>query len=196
MVRGSARAGVPSSSFLHAPLVFDGPTRLGAVRRLARVASALTPGVRGRFLDWLGEVTGAGRGDDSLARDMWMTWDMLREMRAGHMSFGGHTVTHPDLSRLPREAQEAEIRGSRERLEAELGAPVPVFCYPYGHATSFNDDTRAVLRACGVEHAYTFHGGFQRLGAWDDYDLKRFSVEAFKSHDLLVATATIPQLFA
>ena len=196
MVRGSERPGLPRSCFTREPLVFDGPTRIEAVRRLGSVSSALTPGARRRLLDWLGEATGTGRGDSSVGRDLWMTWDMMREMRAGGMSFGAHTVSHPELSRLSRAEQTAEIRGSLQRLEAELGASSRVFCYPFGHEGSFNDDTRAALRECGVERAYVRHGGFQGLSGWDDYAIKRFSVETYKSRALLEATATVPQLFA
>lgn len=62
--------------------------------------------------------------------------DEMREMGRRGISFGAHTLTHPDLTRLPPDRAEAEVRGSKSALEDQLGAPVDYFCYPYGRYNS------------------------------------------------------------
>ncbi len=64
-----------------------------------------------------------------------MDWPQIRELSAGGVDFGAHTVTHPDLARLDAAAAAREIEGSKGRIEDELGRPVESFAYPYGAAT-------------------------------------------------------------
>jgi peptidoglycan/xylan/chitin deacetylase (PgdA/CDA1 family) len=61
-----------------------------------------------------------------------LTWDMIDALAGeGLVEFGSHTRTHPDLTALDPARAWAEIRGSRERLEARLGRPIEAFCYPH-----------------------------------------------------------------
>ena len=196
MIRGSKRSSLPSSAWLSGSLPLDQPTRVNAIRELGRIHLATPLAKQADFLNYLAAATGSGRCDSETARDLWMTWDMTREMRRGGMSFGGHTVNHIELSRLSRQEQAEEIRASKQRLEEELGEPMSVFSYPFGQVDSFNDDTRSALHECGMKFAYTYYGGYQRQGHWDMYNLKRVAIETFKSLDMVEAMVTIPQVFA
>ena len=61
------------------------------------------------------------------------TWNQLREMAAGGITMGAHTVTHPILSRLgTKEETDQEILDSKACLERELGDEVSLFAYPNG----------------------------------------------------------------
>jgi peptidoglycan/xylan/chitin deacetylase (PgdA/CDA1 family) len=177
MVRRSERRSVALPAYMPAPISFDEPDRAGAVRALLWTYYRLPTAGTGQFLDALGEATGSGRYGARSVERVWMTWDMLREMRAGGMTIGGHTVNHPILSRMPREEQWKEISGCGRRLEEELGDPMRIFSYPAGQRDSFNSDTRECLREAGVQTAFTYSGGFRRLSQWDDYDVPRSAVE-------------------
>ena len=61
-----------------------------------------------------------------------LSWSEIREMHAAGIGIGAHTLTHPDLTRLPRDRVEAELRDSKAAIEDALGAPVECFAYPYG----------------------------------------------------------------
>ncbi len=62
-----------------------------------------------------------------------LSWSEIREMHAsGSIRFGAHTMTHPDLTRLPTERVEAEVRDSKSIIEDAVGASVVCFAYPYG----------------------------------------------------------------
>jgi peptidoglycan/xylan/chitin deacetylase (PgdA/CDA1 family) len=61
-----------------------------------------------------------------------LRWDEIRELAAAGWEIGSHTRTHPRLTQLGDEELAEELRGSRERCEAELDRPVPTLAYPYG----------------------------------------------------------------
>jgi peptidoglycan/xylan/chitin deacetylase (PgdA/CDA1 family) len=121
-----------------------------------------------------------------------MTWDMLREMHAGKMTIGGHTMNHTILARLPREQQATEIRGCGLRIAEELGVTMRSFAYPVGGRDAFNADTRACLREAGVETAYSYYGGFRRFGDWDNYDVRRIEVAQSTTFKELRARTMFP----
>jgi peptidoglycan/xylan/chitin deacetylase (PgdA/CDA1 family) len=173
-----------------------GPEEDATIAALVADYKALPAGKSERLLDFVAEATGAGRCDGASAAQLWMTWDMVREMRSSGMSFGGHTVSHPILARLSPERQGQEIAGCGARLERELGEPMRWFAYPVGARDTFTSDTRRLLRDAGVELAFSFYGGFARFAHWDPLDVPRIHVGAGHDPALMRATVTLPGLFA
>ena len=55
-----------------------------------------------------------------------MTWEQLREMQASGMEIGSHGVSHRMLAKVSADDIRAEIFGSKESLERELGKPAKV----------------------------------------------------------------------
>ncbi len=79
-----------------------------------------------------------------------MDWSQADEMRKGGMSFGAHTVTHPDLAVAGRSKVQEELRGSREALQQRLGEKVDMFAYPFGRqGWHFTKETIDVVREVG-----------------------------------------------
>ena len=72
-----------------------------------------------------------------------LSWGEIWEMRRGGIEFGAHTLTHPDLTRVPFDQVEAEVHDSKVILEDTLGAPVASFAYPYGR---YDDRSRELAR--------------------------------------------------
>jgi len=72
---------------------------------------------------------------DSVEEARLLSWQQVRDLAREGVEFGAHTVTHPDLSQLPREAIEREILTSERELETQIGHPVRFFSYPYGRYT-------------------------------------------------------------
>ncbi len=81
----------------------------------------------------------------------------LKEMAAAGMEIGGHTKTHPRLSRLDLLAMEHEILGSKRELEDLLGKRVSSFAYPFG---DFNKAVVNAVRKAGYEIACTARPGW------------------------------------
>ncbi len=197
MVRSSRRQGLAGPA-KHLPhnVSFDEPHREHAVRRLLRACYALDAQTRTEFINELAEATGSGRASHQLSEETWITWDMLREMRAAGMSIGAHTVSHPVLARLTYEEQLFELTESRLRLEAELGELVTAFSYPVGRRDSFNADTRSALLAAGYDWAFSFYGGYAKSSQVDRFDIPRAAIESSFSLTQVRSLTALPQLFA
>jgi peptidoglycan/xylan/chitin deacetylase (PgdA/CDA1 family) len=195
MARTSQKAEIDLRPWLPAPVSFDEPDRERAVRALLVGYKALPAAATDDYLGALGEAAGTGRCDPSAAAGMWMTWDMIREMRAAGMSVGGHTVNHPVLAQMPRAAQLEEIVGCGRRLEAELREPMRSFSYPVGYPAAFNADTRDCLREAGVRFAFSYYGGVRSFDEWDDYDIRRLAVESYTTRDWFKAMVALPHVF-
>lgn len=82
-----------------------------------------------------------------------VTWDHLREMQGEGLDVGGHTHTHPVLSRVPLGELSGEIDHCRERLDAELGWRPRPFCYPNGRPCDFNPSVRDRVERAGFTGA-------------------------------------------
>jgi len=72
-----------------------------------------------------------------------LSWRQIIEMSRAGISFGAHTLTHPDLRRLAPERMEAEICESKEIIEDVLQRPVTSFAYPFG---LFDARSREIVR--------------------------------------------------
>ncbi len=93
--------------------------------------------------------------------------ESLRVLQRAGVEIGGHTVTHPDLTKLAPNEARRELRDSRRMLEEMLEAPVEVAAYPYGLA---DEATRAACAAAGYRAAVQITG----QGSWDEpYALPR-----------------------
>ena len=152
-----------------------------AIRTLSKLFKANTIPVRDHLREQIRQAAGGGETTSFM-----LTWDELREMHALGMTIGAHTVTHPNLPNAGLESAEAEISGSRQRLERELDAPVTMFSYPNGGAERYM--TPAVARlvaAAGFAAATTSWNGFAGPGS-DLYALERVQV-AERLEDLAFA---------
>ena len=78
-----------------------------------------------------GTTKASGRLPGLEGRSM-LSWQEIREMQGSGITFGAHTLTHPDLTRLTMERIESEICDSKTVIEDALSAPVTCFAYPYG----------------------------------------------------------------
>lgn len=196
MVRTSDRSGISGNEWMHEDVPFDEPGRNEAVQRLLRTYKQLAGSQTEAYLQFLADATGSGRAPAALADEIWMTWDMVRDMRRDGMSIGGHTLTHPVLAKLDAQAQEHEIARCKQRIETELGEPITAFSYPVGSPDAFNDDTRAALREHGFRWAFSYFGGYSAGRPADPLDVLRSAVEHRDHRAKFATVAALPQFFA
>lgn len=196
MVGTSSQRKVLIENWFPEPLIIDELRREHTVRALLQAYKTLPGNATTAYLDHLGDALGTGRPDSRHAVNLWMTWDMVREMKNAGMWIGGHTVNHPILARLNRDRQEDEIVTCIDRIRAELSGRVTCFSYPVGGTDSFNDDTRSCLNQCGIDYAFSYYGGYRTFDDWDPYDIRRIPVEIDTSLNLFRTTMTFPQFLA
>lgn len=104
-----------------------------------------------------------------------MSERQVRELVALGMEVGGHSVTHPILTKVPRDKAWAEIEGCKRRLEEVLDSPVGSFAYPNGRP---GEDYRAehvgMVREAGYRVAVTTSWGAARRD-WDVLQIPRIA---------------------
>jgi peptidoglycan/xylan/chitin deacetylase (PgdA/CDA1 family) len=122
---------------------------------------------RRRFLDQIRGQLGLSETwatrfiQDSTLASRFLTLDRvgLRQLIAGGMTIGAHSLSHPILARAPEELAWREISESRSVLEHALGQTVWAFGYPFGNAaTVTRRDVRLAERA-GFRCAFMNTGG-------------------------------------
>lgn len=103
---------------------------------------------RSELLRQLAEATDVPVSWTDLPWKACMDWDLVRRLAARDADFGGHTCSHPILSRMPQHEAAEEIAGCFDKLASELGRPPLAFAYPNGSARDFGPgDERAVTQA-------------------------------------------------
>jgi peptidoglycan/xylan/chitin deacetylase (PgdA/CDA1 family) len=96
----------------------------------------------------------------SLAREILMTWDEIRDVAKDPLvTFGAHTNDHYALAKLSEAQARAEIVESIATIENELGRPCRHFSFPYGDATAAGERDFRLAEEAGVSTAVTTRKG-------------------------------------
>jgi len=110
-----------------------------------------------------------------LARDLFLSWDEVREMSHNGIDFGAHTVNHPTLIGMPLGQAHSEIARSQRRIAEVVGRPVDTFAYPDGRRANITAGIKAILRELGFVCAvYGNPDALVRPGT-DPYEMGRLS---------------------
>jgi peptidoglycan/xylan/chitin deacetylase (PgdA/CDA1 family) len=112
-----------------------------------------------------------------------MSWDEVRGLADAGWEIGSHTRSHPRLTTLGEKALEEELRGSRDRLEQELGFACRSLAYPYGdfdarvaRAAAAAAYSRAVTLPAGVHRPQAL--AWPRVGVWHEDGPRAFRLKA------------------
>jgi peptidoglycan/xylan/chitin deacetylase (PgdA/CDA1 family) len=132
---------------------------------------------------YIGSTTMRFNGRDCL------TWNEIRELRKFGISFGSHTVTHPQLTSLTVSAVTCEIVNSKTAIEDELGEPVESFAYPFAFPDQNGDfvrQLRSILARSGYEVGVSTRIGTARPDE-DCFFLRRLPVNSLDDIPLFSA---------
>lgn len=102
-----------------------------------------------------------------------MDWDDVRRLRDLGWTIGSHTNTHVDLQTLQGNALRAEICGSKETIEKNIGQKVRHFAYPKG---LYTDEAVEECRIAGYATAATTNVGYIKSGI-DSMKIPRICVD-------------------
>jgi peptidoglycan/xylan/chitin deacetylase (PgdA/CDA1 family)/CelD/BcsL family acetyltransferase involved in cellulose biosynthesis len=105
-------------------------------------------------------------------QDQMLTWDQVRRMREHAIEFGGHTVTHPFMSKLSPERARWEVAECKRRIEAEVQAPARHFAYPSGRHEDVGPSSKEIVRMAGYEAAVSTEWGLN-YAPTDRFELRR-----------------------
>ena len=125
--------------------------------------------------------------DEEVDRYRLLTWDQVREMEStGLVSFGGHTRTHPILTRVDIDTARREVADCAADLKRELGPAARHFAYPNGTRADFNKQIQSIVREAGFASAVTIVRGTNGPGD-DVFALRRIAVDGTLSVGELAA---------
>ena len=107
----------------------------------------------------------------------YLTWEQVKEMHDGGITFGSHTLSHVSLSKISNEEAEFQLLKSKEAIEWRLKKPVKYFAHPGGF---YKQATSELLKQTGYRAAFTVNLGRVNKDS-DVYALKRIPIFATKN---------------
>lgn len=108
-----------------------------------------------------------------------MNLEMIKEMEKYGIEFGGHTKTHPRLSKIPLEEAANEILESKATLEKKLNHELISFAYPYG---DLNEKVKQIVAHAGYHFAVATDSG-DICFSKDLYQIRRIGI--FSTNNML-----------
>jgi peptidoglycan/xylan/chitin deacetylase (PgdA/CDA1 family) len=191
-----AARGVPAVCFVIADLIgTDAPFWWEEVEHLARhggttrLVPPVPPGILVHTIKLLPErdrrrALQELRGTATLPapRRPQLTAAELRELEAGGITVGNHTLTHPCLDRCDAEQARTEVLRAHELLTDMLGRPPTSFAYPNG-----NVDERAhqAITEAGYGSAFVYNHRLAAPGSCHPLRIDRLVVSSRTSADRL-----------
>ncbi len=141
------------------------------LRALGWSATVFLPsGKMGGLEDWRGANTHPPR---SL-----MTWDQVSALAEQGFEFGGHSVTHRDLTTLTSAELDAELSESRDEITRRLGRAPIAFAPPYGASNP------GVRRRIASYYGHSVGTRLARSTMGDDpFDIPRIEMYYFRDLD-------------
>ena len=118
-----------------------------------RFLKGVADNLKERLLDEL--VLALGNPEPPDVGRQFMNWDEIRRT-LDLTTYGGHTHTHPIVSKVDCIRLEHEIRTCRERITAETGIAPTLFAYPNGDSTP---EAKRLLADHGFEVAFSTEEG-------------------------------------
>ena len=88
---------------------------------------------------------------DSAATEVVSGDNLIRSLRSPLVTIGSHSVSHPRLSRIPRDLALAEVASSRPMLSALTGHDVRLMAFPFGN---YDQEVVAMCRGAGYDFVY------------------------------------------
>ena len=101
-----------------------------------------------------------------------LSWERVRALAAAGVTFGSHTASHADATRLDDAALLDDLRRSRDLIEAATGKPVWTLSYPFGR---YNPRVLRIAREAGFEAAFSLYPR-GRNASLDRFALRRDAV--------------------
>ncbi len=123
-----------------------------------------------------GKIGGAEdwRGANEKPRPL-LTWEQVKKLSDEGIAFGGHSVTHADLTSLSQGDLRREIRSCKDDIAQHTGKTPASFAPPYGHANAHVREE--------IAKAYDISVGtrLQRAGAGSDlFEVPRIEMYYFR----------------
>lgn len=150
---------------------YEAPLEESTVRKITRILNRFSAEERDHILDELTSEIDVDV-DRHNNRRLMLSWEEIREMSNNGISFGGHTLTHPPLTRISKGQAEKEIRLCKTIIQEQTKKPVKTFAYPVG---DFDTHIAEMVRDAGYSIAVSTVDGYSDLKT-NRYRLRRNTI--------------------
>ena len=101
-----------------------------------------------------------------------LDWAAVREMSGRGVTFGSHTASHADLTRVSHQQAMSDLLRSKRAIEDATGKPVRTLSYPFGR---YRASAQAAARDAGFEAAFSLYPSHHNA-VTDRFALRRDAV--------------------
>lgn len=161
--------------------------RDGLIRKLVEIVFAHRDLDISSWLIHLSDRAGVDYDLGDLGEGLFMNWDQAREMAAAGMSFGSHSHTHRELSRLTEAEVRDEFHRSKGTIERALGTKIEAIAYPFGRPETLHPATTRLAIESGYRVGFTATTGPIDCRRSDPAALSRIAIGAADSPRLVRA---------
>lgn len=172
-----------------------------AIRCCMRFVKRTDNGIRLQFIEKLKSLNpsagpdAANKSAQARYLNIPMTWEQLREMSAGGIEFGSHTMSHPILANLNDDDLFYELNESHRLLSTAGINYFPVLAYPVGGEYAFNAKVKSMANQIGYKLACSYMPGVNNYSGQDRYAIRRMSVESYMPIHYVSSMLALPKLF-
>jgi peptidoglycan/xylan/chitin deacetylase (PgdA/CDA1 family) len=151
--------------------------RIKAFTTIKTLCKTLPDGERLRVLASVFRECNSDAEDTEHPLYAFMNWDQVRKMFSSPLiDFGGHTIDHVSLTKVPKNEMQRQIKSSIETVSQELDEKIDLFSYPEGQEKDYDDTVIDTLKSLGIDHCPTAIAGGNDLKTTSPYELKRVMV--------------------
>ena len=105
-----------------------------------------------------------------------ISWPQILEMAESGVSFGSHTVSHPNLTRLTDQELHRELTDSKCTLESKLQRPIETIAYPIGTPSAFNTRVTSAAKEHAFKLGLTYVSGANAIPIRTPFALHRHGI--------------------
>ena len=150
--------------------------RTSSLRRLHSILKDLPNATRLQVLDvWRHQFADQLTHGASL-HSRPINWQQITEMAASGISFGSHTVSHPNLTRVTDEDLHRELTESKCVLESKLQQPIDTIAYPIGTPSAFNTRVISAVSEHNFKLGLTYVSGANPIPIRNPLELRRHGI--------------------
>ena len=122
----------------------------------------LSPLEREEVIDAINMQTGDKAGFKHV-QGRCMSWEQVREMSAGGMEIGAHSLSHSSLSGRPLDEAIAEINKSKDVIESNIKTKCLHFAFPFGGRKDYNQGLINIVKEAGFQSCLLNSYGYGRM---------------------------------
>lgn len=105
-----------------------------------------------------------------------ISWAQIIKMADSGITFGSHTVSHPNLTRLSDDALHRELHDSKSILECKLQRSIETIAYPIGTPSAFNQRVITAAQTTAFKLGLTYVSGANILPIQHPFELHRHGI--------------------